>query len=245
MTTLGCPFLELGYDSSINGSTVMTGVYLNNTFITTGQSGFVDISYTMGQVYFSQPVNYPVSGSYSIKQIDVALTNEAEAVILFKNAYQLKPKFIQQATGVALNTVPYPVIFIKDDGGLNKPAALGGAQFTTSYIRIIPVVDSLFTLNAIESILKDTNNSLIALFNVDDMPFDALGGLNSGVFNYTGVANQKILEQSYIYIKSVMVARYNRAFEADVKLLNPDIYTNFIDLEVEQMRWPLTAIAPN
>jgi hypothetical protein len=50
--TYGLPFKQVVSDSSITGANLLSGVYVNNSLITVGQSGLSGINPNNGQVYF-------------------------------------------------------------------------------------------------------------------------------------------------------------------------------------------------
>ena len=76
MTTYSTPFKQLVNDTSIPGANVMTGVYLNNTFVPVGQSGLMAINHYKGTVEFSSPLpaSTVVSGNYAVKDINIEFT---------------------------------------------------------------------------------------------------------------------------------------------------------------------------
>ncbi len=155
ISTYSCGFQPLVSDSSISGAVVMSGIYLNNSFLTTGQSGFLDINYKKGCVYFSSPVNGTLSGNYAIKDYNFSLTNDSEISLLFENKQYLRPKIGQTPTGILNDEYTYPVMYIRENGGENQEFAFGGLKETYYNIRIITIADSQFLLDATNSLLRD------------------------------------------------------------------------------------------
>lgn len=226
-------------DSSISGAIVMTGIYLNNTPISTGQSGFIGIDYKHGMTYFSNSVNnHFVSGNFSIKDFNIVLTDEQDDIILFKNKYSLRPKFNQRVTGVSDVDVTYPVIFVKSDGTDNKPYSFGGTEETYLYIKCIVLTDSLYTLHAVENIFRDSVRTQIALFDAADMPFDSRGAIKNNNYNYTGIAYNKIDQQKFMFIQDVSVPKFNQKLLTNNKMFNYDVFFNMIDFTVSTVRMP-------
>ncbi len=231
----GLPFAQIVSDFSVSGATVITGVYLNNQFITTGMSGFLGINYQAGHALFSNNVNqYPVSGYYSLKDINVLLTDKQDDFILFKTKYYLRPKFPQKPTGILDNNVTYPVIFARYEGGENNPYSFGGTEEEEINIRCIVLADSLYSLHAIQGILKDTVRTPIALFQIADNPYNAFGSLKSGFYNYTGIANNKINNQNFMFINKVFIPNGSQRLASQD--LNYDVFFNFVDFEVLNVR---------
>lgn len=227
------PFAQLVYDSSISGANANNQIYVNNQLINTGVSGFLGIDYQNGRAIFSSNIsNASVSGHYSVKEINIKLTQDAEESILFKTKYQLKPKYPQTITGIANDTVTYPIIYIRDDFSESVPHSFGGVETVNHTIRCIVLADSLFNLHAIQSICRDNVRTLVPLFEASEMPFSPLGTLRSGVYNYNNVRNTKINEGNYAFIEKVRIPRQSQSYTVGTNQLNPDIFFNFIDFEI-------------
>lgn len=227
------PFAQLVYDSSISGANLNTGIYLNNTLISTGVSGFIGWDFQNGKTVFSTNQNaYTISGYYSVKEINIKLTNDPEETILFKTKYELKNKYPKAVTGIANDTVTYPIIYIRDDFNESEPYAFGGTEQINHTIRCIVLADSLFNLHAIQSICRDNVRTLVPLFNASEMPFTPLGTLKSGSFNYTGVRATKIDENNYAFIEKVRVPRQSQSYSVDSSKLPSNVFFNFIDFDI-------------
>lgn len=230
---VGCPIVA---DSSISGANIMTGVYLNHVFVTTGQSGLVDIDYKHGAVYFNNAINYNLSGVFSVKDFNIVATDKQDDVLLFKNKYSLRPKYLQKATGVLDDNLTYPIIFVKFDGTESEPFALGGSETSVVHIRCIILADSLYGLHAVQGLLQDSIRSPIALINNADMPFNARGGLKSGYYNYTGLANNYINQNNYLFLENVSTPRYGQRYISSDGNLNYDVFYNGVDFELTKVR---------
>ena len=50
------PYQPIVSDSSIGGASIMSGIFLDGTFITTGVSGLTGINYSKGTVYFNSGI---------------------------------------------------------------------------------------------------------------------------------------------------------------------------------------------
>lgn len=223
-------------DSSISGANVLTGVYINNTFIGTGVSGFQGIDYKHGFTYFSNNVNnYVISGYFSLKDFNIVLTDKQDDVLLFKTKYTLKPKYPQRPTGILSDNIVYPIIFIKDDGHSMKPYAFGGTEEERINIKCIAIADSLYNLHALQGILQESIRTPIALFSPEDMPFNSMGGLKSG-YNYTGMANSRINQQNFMFVENVSTAKFAQKYTNNIDNLNYDCFFNYIDFELSKVR---------
>lgn len=238
------PYKQLVCDHSITGATVISGAHINGSAsYTTPSEGpsHQDLEFVnqyQGQIYFKAnpsitPIN-SVSGSYSVKDFNIYLTNENEEELLFESQFDLRPKVTQTPTGLSSETRTFPAIFIKNNGGTNEPFAFGGLDNTVVNTRMIVMADSAYKLDAVCSILKDRAHDHIPIFQAGVMPFNALGGLKEDCFNYNHLAETG--SSSQIFISNAFVSKIapNRQFYKNV---NKDIFSAFVDFELEQPRY--------
>lgn len=235
--TYGAPFKNLVRDESLTGVNNITGVYLNNSFITTGVSGLVGINADQGQLYFNTDVSSnTISGHYSVKDYGVYLTNENEERILFETKFNLNPKTTENPTGLPINAQTYPAIYLKNNGGNNMPLAFGGLDNTSINVRAIVISDSIYSMDAVTSIFKDVARTYIPLIQPQDMPFNSLNSSKSG-YNYDILTTGKAGSSNSLYIKNVYVSK-NVTNRTQYQDLNPDAISAFIDFELENYRYP-------
>ena len=240
-TTYGAPFKQFVTDSSIPNATVASGAFVSGTtvgdFKETGVYPLVDINYDQGQIYFSGAIasDAVVSGSYSVKDFNVYLTSKAEQEILFEDKIQLRPSTTQVETGLASNVETYPAVFIKNNGGLNEPFAFGGEDSTKTELRAIVLSDSQFNLDALCSIFKDRARVDVPILPDEKYPLNALGGLKSGVYNYTELISGV---QDKVYLKNIEVSRFSLGYMENLNNTNPDVFKAIIDFELEGIRLP-------
>jgi len=235
--TYGAPFKNLIRDESITGVNIISGVYLNNNFITTGQSGLVAINADQGQLYFSSELNNPtISGNYAVKDYGIYLTNENEEKILFETKFNLNPKTTENPTGLPINAQTYPAIYLKNNGGNNTPLAFGGLDSSNINVRAIVISDSIFSMDAVSSIFKDTARTYIPIIQPSEMPFNSLNGLKSR-YNYDLLTTGRAGTANSVYIKNVYISK-NVANRTQYQDLNPDAISAFVDFELEVYRYP-------
>lgn len=232
------PFQPIIADRSIPGATIMSGVYLDNTFITTGQSGLFNIDYDRGLLLFTSGIgNDRISGTYSFADYNVRLTSDPDSSLLFFNKYDLKQKVSQTITGVEPFNTTYPVIFIRDNGGGNEPFAFGGLNTTTVNVRVVVITDSAFALDATNSILRDMKETHMPLLSGAEFPYNAYGGLKSGYYNYTGLTENRVpIVAGYIAYSDVN--KFLQNVKTDVKMMPNNLYVSFADVGLEFYRYP-------
>ena len=236
------PFKQLVSDASITGSStpnLLTGVYVDGDGpIGPGTSGLHSINSMQGQAYFTgttDPMDgKTVSGRYSVKDFNVFLTSLPEEQLLFETKLVLNPKTsdIKVTTGIDSSAQTYPAIFLKDNGGTNEEFALGGVDNTIINARAIVLADSLFNLDSVCGILKDSTRKNLSIIEQTDLNLNALGGYTGVTYNYTGVATG-----DYCYIDDVRVSK-NVANRGDFQNLNPNVFSAFVDFELHNYRMP-------
>jgi hypothetical protein len=235
--TWAAPFKQMVCDESITGANIFTGINIDGDTAVSGGVGTSGIAFfnpLQGQVFFDSPATVTTaSGNYAIKDFNTYLTSEAEEELLFSTKIHLRPRTNQTETGLAPETQTYPAIYIKDNGGSNKPWAFGGMDLTTVSVRAVVLADSAFRLDAVCSILKDTAHSHVCLLEPEDLPFNAAGGC-TGVYDYAAIAGSK---SSFFDIEDVFVSKYieNRA---DYQNLNKDVFSALVDFDLTNVRTP-------
>lgn len=235
--TYGLPFKQIVADKSISGATVISGVYLNGTFTSPGSSNFSGINPNVGYAFFSSDVGTTgVSGIYSVKDFNIYLTSLAEEQLIFETKFEVNPKVTQNPTGIATTALTYPAIFLKNNGGQNKPFAFGGQDETLFQVRAIVMADNLFSLDAVCAILRDTARKHIPLISEANMPFDIYGIIKNNSYNYDSLTSG-IAHPNLIYIKSVNVSKII-PFRYEYSNVNPEIFSAFIDFELSDIRYP-------
>jgi len=223
--TYALPFKQVVADNSISGANIMSGVYINGAF-TTG-----DILYGInpfnGQVYLTGEINSPISGNFAVKDFNTYLTSKTEQELLFETQTKIRPKTLQDVTGIPPNIETIPAIYIKNEGGKAKPFALGGVKDTKIYIRCVILTDNLYNLDAACSILKARNNEYLTIIKNEDLGISPMGTIPSGGYNYTGIIANKTIEDK-LYIEDINVSKV-AAFLSNTPNYSNNIYPAFVD----------------
>lgn len=232
------PYNQLVADSSIPGATVSTGVYINNVLISTGVSGLNNIDYERGALYFTSvvPTSATLSGSFSVKEMDIKLTSQPEEVVLFETKHFHKSKTSEFTTGLSPNEATFPVIYLKDNGGRNEPLTFGGTDSCNYNVRAIVLADSQFQLDATTSILRDERYNYIGMMEEAEYPYNYMGGLVSGTYNYTGMNVNKAVNGNAAYIADVFVLPLNRQITTETNKISNGVFIGMVDLELQVHR---------
>ena len=123
-------------------------------------------------------------------------------------------------------------------GSSNEPISFGGQDQTTVNIRAIVLAQSQFELDAVGSIFRDTQKTLVPLFEEDEMPFNSFGGYkDKEQYNFSTATSTKGSSAS-CFIEDVFVTNLERGIQTKIRALNPDIFTNIIDFELTKFRYP-------
>lgn len=236
LTAYAAPYKQFIYDSSISGARVITGVYVNGNFVTTGQSGFLGINYEEGLALFNSNQNISVSGRYSAKEINVKLTSEPEEFLIFDTKYYNKNQ-IFGTSGNNTNQQPYPIVYVRLDNGFNEEFAMGGEETSKNSAKLILICENQFQLDALKGILMDSARGYVPLYYKGEYPFNSYGSLINN-FNYTGLKSYKIENNQANFIKNVELIQLNSNLLTEMRKLNPSIYVGLANLELETIRFP-------
>lgn len=231
--TYAAPYKQIVSDSSISGAYQMTGIYLDGNFITPGQSGLVAINHYDGQLMFSSNKNAnTISGEYAIKDFNVYLTDKAEDYLLYATKMEPKSrKGITSTRGLEINEITYPAVFLRLDSSINDPFAFGGTDMTKTYYRTIIMSNSMFTLDAVCGILRDSAHNFFRLVDNNDLRLNAMSAYTGVQYNYNAVATGET-----VYMSEVNVTRVRPISSPDFVNMNPEVYSAFVDFELQSVR---------
>lgn len=233
LKTYSLPFRQIVADSSINNANILTGIYINGNYSQIGENGFSGIDPYKANIYLNDNNDYnEISGSYAVKDFNIYLASDTEEKILFETQYKIRPKTFQNPTGISNDSITYPAIFLKHNYSKNKPFAFGGEDMTSINIRAFILADNLFNLDAVNSILRDTNSTYIPL--IENFPTDAFGCVNSGYYNYHNLYDNNDIGNNSFYISEVNISKIDRVENE----LNPNTFTSIIDFTLENLRYP-------
>lgn len=241
------PYKPINFDSSYS-TTVMTGVYVNGSYLTLNQSGYAGVDFNRASVYFTgsnTPIISVVSGNYSIPEYNI-LFPAPDISMIFENKMALvnrnKTPLNTANTGLNSSEITYPVIFVRSESFSNKPHEFGGVDLTTTSIGCYIFSDNAYSFDAIRSIFADEKYQYFALFDTGELPtnnINSLKSIYSGGFNYTGIANlsSRIGNNQAMFINDVVSTNFsNRGLFAEVASLPSDVYFGIVEFEVNKPR---------
>lgn len=238
-TTLNSPFGQIVSDFSVSGAQILTGVYLNGVFNTTGtSSGLSQIDYANSRLYFNSGINFRVSGNYAIKDFNIKILTDVEERVIYETEHFLRPKIGQTLTGINTNQVLYPVIYLKNENSLNKPLSFGGLDWTINNIKLVIMSDSQFKSDAVSSLLRDQIRKNVPLLTESQFPFNIYGGYGtSGNYNYLNVTANSVATNNYCFINNIIISQFSRELRLAVNILNPRVFLSMIEIELYKSRY--------
>lgn len=182
------PFKSLVSDLSINNANILSGVYLNGTFVNVGTSGLASIDHTNGVVYFNSQLanSVQVSGRYAIKEVNVKITDSLEQKLLLETKYVSNSRYGQNLSGLPPDSIIAPIIFVKYKQTENKPFSFGGLDDNSIKIRCVGIFDNEYQKIGVGNILKNLN---LSGFNiVTGSPLDFRGHYTGLAYNYNNLS---------------------------------------------------------
>jgi len=225
----GTPFKQLVNDTSITGATIMSGVYLDGTFIKPGTSGFYGINHYDGIAYFTSPITNPqtrLSGNYAYKDFSVKLTDMTDYKLLFGSKYLSNQVYAQNPTGVPEDVEIFPIIYIRATDIENRPFGFAGLDDNTMHVRCVMIAEDMFSVIGVSNILKDLNLKTFTIYNT--LPFNQMGMYTGVNYNYE---NLQGLNYNPLIWK-VKVTNINPRSD-DFNLYNKK--TMFVDFEIRTL----------
>ena len=238
----GAPFKQFVADTSIIGAVVINTLTLNNATISRGQQNFAAVNYDKGHVYFTnaiQNASSNLSGNYAVKDFNIFITNDLEEELLFETQFKLRNKVDATASSIADSEKTYPAVFLKNNGSRNEPFEFGGGVITRVDIRAIVLADSQFKMDAIASLFRDKEKTLVPMILENNMPFNSLGDFanTNNPYNYK-ILTQSITGVDSLFIDNVFTTKISGLSFSQKNNLNPDVFSMIIDFELSQVRNP-------
>lgn len=225
-------------DHSVSGANIPISLRLGGVDTPVGQEGLYAIDFNKGRSYWQTTKNSQILGEFAIKDFNIYMTNETEDKLLFETRYTERSKIDTSSSGLENDEKSYPIVFLKNMGTNNKPFAFGGHDQTILNIRAIVIADTQFKIDAIGSLFRDRQKTLIPILESSEMPYNAFGYYVGGAFyNYSNTVAGKTESQS-CFVDEVFVTRFERAIETKIRELNPNVYTSLIDFQVSNFRFP-------
>ena len=232
-TVFGSPYKQWVSDSSIDGATVPTGVYVNGNL--SGRADGIVLDFDNGRALAAGASSTdPVTGSFAVKDFNIYFTNDTEDDLIIENKYVVNSRV---PSGPYTYITPYddvaPAIFLAASTLENKPFALGGMMDTVVLMKAVVISDDPYKLDGALSIFGDSVNEVIEPIPMSGFPYTELGDLKGDSYNYTGVKEGYAGETPYFVDK----VRTSKLSDRARKAVANELYIGFIDFDVQQHRY--------
>lgn len=232
-TVFGSPYKQWVSDSSIDGATVPTGVYVNGNL--SGRADGIVLDFDNGRALAAGVSSTDtVTGSFAVKDFNIYFTNDTEDDLIIENKYVVNSRV---PSGPYTYITPYddvaPAIFLAASTLENKPFALGGMMDTVVLMKAVVISDDPYKLDGALSIFGDSVNEVIEPIPMSGFPYTELGDLKGDSYNYTGVKEGYAGETPYFVDK----VRTSKLSDRARKAVANELYIGFIDFDVQQHRY--------
>ena len=131
-------------------------------------------------------------------------------------------------------------IYIKGFSNRNEPYAFGGEDLSKVTIGLFLIMESVYQVDALKSILADAKQELVPLFTEDKFPFNIYGGLKEtgSNFNYSTLKTAYLQAGSGLYIEDATISSFKREYNVDSNNLNPGVFWAVADIILSKSRYP-------
>jgi hypothetical protein len=227
----GSPHKQWVFDSSITGATIPSGVYVSGVF--KNRNNGVVLDFINGRALVSgTTTGVNVTGSYSVKDFNIYLSNENEEDLILENNIEANSKFPQTGTYIAPYDESFPAIYVLSDGNKNTPFAFGGEDETRSLMRAVVFAESSYQLDGVLSLFSDSTQKVFKLKDFTDFPITEYGDIKSGTYSFDDYyTNPDITTE--LYIDDVTASKLR-----DRSKLGSKAYVGFLDFEIIKYRYP-------
>jgi hypothetical protein len=225
------PFKSFVWDSSVTGAIIPSGISGSAGFITKGTNS-LKFDYPNGRILTSGIDNY--SGTYSVKDFNIYLSNNEEADIIFNSRYNWNPRYGTYYSGCSPTDYYAPAIFVNIEKGQNDPFALGGEDVSKMSLRCSVINNDYLSSVDLTSLIKDYTNTCFVLLDSAATPFNIYGDFKNGYYSYEEVRNTAITNNNpLIRIDYVSSSKLN-----DKTIRSRGEIIDFLFVDLSCLRYP-------
>ena len=228
------PYKQWVYDSGITNTDIPTSISGSRGTLYTRESG-VKFDFENGRVLLPTadfPTTGSFSGSFSVKDFNLYLTNETEEHLIIENKYEANSRFSQNESGIKPYDPVVPCIFILSNEGKNTPFAFGGEDLTRMYYRLVVFAENLYQLDGALSALNDCHERCFNDVGYSVYPMNEYGDLKESGFSYSDAVKGNT---DFICIDKVFTSKISKDVS---RKNNPSLFLGFVDMELIKARFP-------
>jgi len=227
----GSPHKQWVYDSTITGATIPSGVHVSGVF--KGRNDGVILDFINGRALISgAATGVNVTGSYSVKDFNIYLSNDNEEDLILENNIEANSKFSQTGAFIAPYDQSFPAIYVLSDGNKNTPFAFGGEDETRSLMRGVVFAETPYQLDGALSLFADTQQKVFKLKEFSSFPITEYGDIKSGSYSFDDYYTSPSVNAE-LFIDDVTASKLK-----DKSKLGSKAYVGFLDFEIIKYRYP-------
>jgi len=231
-----------------NGASEPSGVYVDSVFVEQGDPTYdLLIDHNEGRILTkavghggADLIGKEVTGSFKRKEINVYITNETEEQLLLQNDFILsdivgEPTYLKQQSELGDRKYSLPAAFISLNQSANIPFAFGGVDNTMTTIRVVVITDSNYSLDAVLSLFRDSQNVSFKLVNFEDFPFGEFFHVKEFPYSYPDFISEKSSSRPAAFVERVVVSKL---FDRSGTQIPPGLRIGFMDFDISNIRSP-------
>lgn len=177
-----------------------------------------------------------LSGNFVQKEVNLYTTNETEEEIIMRGEFYLESgqSYSESMDQLAKAKYYFPSVFLMNDDSENEGFAFGGLKDTSSKIKAVVFATSVYQLDAILSIFRDSSERIIRIIDMENFPYGEYWHLKSYPYDYNtfSVANQV----DYCFIEKTRAYKLKEKGQSAVRKIVNGIFVGYIDFELSTIR---------
>ena len=234
-SAFGSPFKQWVNDSSISGTSIPSGVFVNGSF--TPRSSNLRLDFTNGRVLTKNiATSSTITGSFAVKDFNIYYTNETEDDLLINQQFKPNPRVYSPSEAYVSPYDPaVPAIFVSCSSMTNDPFAFGGMDSSTLSMNALVLADNPYQLEGVLSLFADAKNLNVPVITMSNHPSNEWGDLKSGTYSYNDWVSAHGDSANPLHIDDVTTSKLT---DKAKKSINTNLFVGFIDFELKSERYP-------
>ena len=232
--------LQSDYKQWVNDSSITGEVnpIIPTDFQGSGRSNDIIFDFDNGRLIETGSVfsaGNTLTGSFSVKDFNVYLSNESEEDLITENKFKLNSRYgTPTISGIEPYAQVVPAIFLNCEYMRNEGFAFGGEDRSVNTIKAVVLAEDSYQLDGALSIFADSARKVFQKIPFSAHSLTEYGDIKGGVYNYTGLAHTYSSQNPFV-IEDVSVSKLSSKAQDKIP---GDLYIGFIDFEVSTTRYP-------
>lgn len=177
-----------------------------------------------------------ISGNFIQKEINLYTTNETDEEIIMRGEFYLESgqSYSESMDQLAKAKYYAPCVFLSNNDSENKGFAMGGVRDTSSRIKAVVFARSVYQLDAILDIFRDSAEECVKIIDMKNFPYGEYWHLKSYPYDYSTFVNQNKID--YTFIKKVRSYKIKDRGENAARKIAKGLFLGYIDFELSTIR---------